>query len=85
MTEEEIQRSQRLMTMLNDPAFAEVVRELVTENNDDWAREKDPARREELWHEQAALTRLVMKMTGIAQRPEFEAKKKKKTELAQKP
>jgi len=88
MTDEDIKRSKELLDILNHPAFVHVVKEIVTDNQNDWAVTATLEAREELWHEQNALTKLVMKMHAIADRPRFEANKAKakadQTELAQK-
>jgi len=75
MTEEELQESHYMLQTLNDPRFAKMVSTLLEENSRQWAVAQTTEERETLWHEQKAMTGLVVRMQSYADRIKFEQRK----------
>lgn len=66
MSDNEQGRNRRILEFLENDDFQDVIDSVRIDIKDEWARERDPTEREELWYLLTALERIEMRLSAWA-------------------
>lgn len=70
--QDDVSKGNAASRVLEDAVFLEAVQEVSKVLVDEWSKSTNPKRREELWAQQAALTKVVENLTAYVQNGEMQ-------------